>query len=95
MTANRPGAAVWLDIPEGCHVSGEFTGDYDLHIVFGDLKDGVEMLFERPALERFVRPARELLAVPIPDDPDVAPAKLTAHVEPQQGEPRPAGARPA
>jgi hypothetical protein len=66
---NRPETAVWLDIPEDCRMSGELTGDYDLHIVFGDLKDGVEMLFERPALERFVKLANELLAQPIPDDP--------------------------
>ncbi|MFC4856859.1 hypothetical protein [Actinophytocola glycyrrhizae] len=69
MTTSRPGAAVWLDIPEDCRMSGEFTGDHDLHIVFGDVKDGVEMLFERPALERFVKLATELLTLPIPVDP--------------------------
>lgn len=69
MTTNKPEAAVWLDIPEDCRISGEFTGDLDIHVVFGDVKDGVEMLFERPALERFVTLANELLAVSIPDDP--------------------------
>lgn len=78
MTTNRPEASVWLDIPDDCRMTGEFTGDYDLHIVFGDLKDGVEMLFERPALERFVKLANELLAVPVPDDPRADLPKLTA-----------------
>lgn len=68
MTSHKPGAAVWLDIPEDCRVSGEFTADYDLHIVFGDLRDGVEMQIQRPALERFVQVATELLAQPIPVD---------------------------
>jgi hypothetical protein len=73
MTTNRPEAAVWLDIPGNCPISGEFTGDDDLHIVFGGLKDGVEVLFERPALERFVQLATELLALPI--DGKERPAK--------------------
>ena len=78
MTANKPEAAVWLDIPEDCRMSAEFTGDHDLHIVFGDRNDGVEMLFERPALERFVALATELLALPIPDDPREDMPKLYA-----------------
>lgn len=69
MTTNKPEAAVWLDIPEDCRISGEFTADYDLHIVFGDLKDGVEMQFQRSALERFVQVATELLTQPIAVDP--------------------------
>lgn len=48
---------------------GEFTGDRDIFVRFGDLSDGVELLFERPALERFVKMANELLAVPLPEDP--------------------------
>ena len=66
MIPNKPEAAVWLDIPEDCRISGEFTADHEVHIVFGDRKDGVEMLFERPALERFVQLATELLAQPTP-----------------------------
>ena len=65
---SKPGAAVWLDIPEDCRVSGEFTADHDAHIVFGDLRDGVEMHIERPALKRFIQVATELLAQPIPVD---------------------------
>lgn len=68
VTTNKPEAAVWLDIPADCRMTGEFTGDFDLHVVFGDIKDGVEVMFERPALERFVTLANELLAVPLPDD---------------------------
>lgn len=69
MTTDKPEAAVWVDIPEDCRISGELTADYDLHMVFGDLKDGVEVLFKRPALERFVQLATELLALPIPAEP--------------------------
>ncbi|MFC4859211.1 hypothetical protein [Actinophytocola glycyrrhizae] len=57
---------MWLDIPEDCRVSGEITADYDAHIVFGGLRDGVEMQIQRPALERFVQVATELLARQIP-----------------------------
>ncbi len=60
-------SAVWQDVPEDYRISGEFTGDYDIHVVFGDLNDGAEVLFERVALERFVQLANELLALPIPD----------------------------
>lgn len=67
MTPNQPEAAGWLDIPEDCRISGELTGD--LPIEFGDIKDGIEMMFERPALERFAAIVTELLAPPIPVDP--------------------------
>jgi hypothetical protein len=66
---NVPEKAVWLDISGDCQISGEFTGDYDVHVMFGDRQDGVEVLFERLALERFVQLANELLALPLPDDP--------------------------
>lgn len=78
MTTNKPEAAVWLDIPADCRMTGEFTGDFDLHVVFGDIKDGVEVVFERPALARFVTLANELLAVPIPVDPREDLPRLTA-----------------
>lgn len=59
-------------------MSAEFTGDHDLHIVFGDRNDGVELLFERPAVERFVALATELLAMPILGDPKADLPKLYA-----------------
>jgi hypothetical protein len=78
MSPNPPEKTVWLDIPEDCRIRGEFTGDLDIHIVFGSSSDGVEMLFERLALERFVHLANELLAVPLPDDPKADLPILTA-----------------
>lgn len=78
MIANRPEKSVWLDIPGTCHMRGEFTGDDDIHVMFGDPSDGVDVLFERPALERFVQLATELLAVPVPDDPKADLPRLHA-----------------
>lgn len=78
MIPNAPEKSVWLDIPDSCRMRGEFTGDLDIHVMFGDPNDGVNVLFERPALERFVLLANELLAVPLPDDPKVDLPILTA-----------------
>jgi hypothetical protein len=65
---NPPQVSVWLDVPEGCRIQGEFTGDRDIHITFGKFGSQQNMLFERESLERFVKLANELLAVPLPDD---------------------------
>jgi hypothetical protein len=65
---NVPGKWVWLDIPDTCRMRGEFTGDHDIQISFGDPKDGANVLFERVALERFVRLASDLLSASIPAD---------------------------
>jgi hypothetical protein len=78
MIANHPKASAWIDIPNSCRMRGEFTSDHDIQVMFGDPDDGVNVLFQRPALERFVRLARELLAVPIPDDPEADLPKLYA-----------------
>lgn len=59
MIPNPPEKTVWLDIPEDCRIRGEFTGDLDIHVMIGNPSDGVNMLFERPALERFVYLANE------------------------------------
>ena len=63
-----PQVSVWLDVPEDCRMQGEFTGDRDIQIRFGEPSDGAHILFEREALEQFVKLANELLAVPLPDD---------------------------
>jgi hypothetical protein len=68
MITDRPKASAWIDIPDSCPMRGEFTGDDDIQVMFGDPNDGVNVLFQRPALERFVQLANELLAVPIPED---------------------------
>jgi hypothetical protein len=75
---NRPEAAIWIDIPEDCHISGEFTGDRDIQIAFGGSNDSVGVVFERLALERFAQLVNELLAVPLPDDLKVDLPKLQA-----------------
>lgn len=66
--SNPPQVSVWLDVPDGCRMRAEFTGDRDIQITFGNPSDGANMLFEREALERFVNLASELLAVPLPED---------------------------
>lgn len=54
MIPDRPEASVWLDIPDTCRMRGEFSGDLDIMIMFGDPDDGVNVLFKRPALERCI-----------------------------------------
>jgi hypothetical protein len=67
--SNPPQVSVWLDVPDDCRMQGEFTGDRDIHIIFGQFGSGQQnVLFEREALERFVTLANELLAMPLPDD---------------------------
>lgn len=63
-----PQVSVWLDIPDDCRMQAAFTGDRDIHITFGEPTEGQNLLFEREALERFVKLANGLLAVPLPDD---------------------------
>lgn len=65
---NPPQVSVWLDVPDDCRMQAEFTGDRDINVMFGEPSDGVNVLFEREALARFVKLASELLAVPLPDD---------------------------
>jgi len=65
---DQPQISVWLDIPDTCRMRGEFTGDLDIQVMFGDSDGRTVMQFERLALERFVRLAGELLAVPVPAD---------------------------
>lgn len=40
MIPDAPEKSVWLDIPNTCRMGGEFTGDYDIQIMFGDPGDG-------------------------------------------------------
>jgi hypothetical protein len=68
--SNPPEVSLWLDVPENCQIQGEFTGDRDILVTFGEFGNGQQnVLFEREALERFVKLASELLAVMLPDDP--------------------------
>lgn len=76
---NPPEASIWLDIPEDCRIQGEFTGDRDIHITFGKFGQSQQnMLFEREALERFVKLASELLAAELPADYKAATPVLVA-----------------
>lgn len=64
MIASEPQANVWLDIPNTCRISGEFTEDCDIRVTFGEPHDGARVVFERLALERFLHVALDLLATP-------------------------------
>lgn len=64
----QPHASLWLDIPDDCRIQGEFTGDRDIQITLGEPDSQQYLLFEREALERFVKLAAELLAVSLPED---------------------------
>jgi hypothetical protein len=76
--SNPPQVSVFLDVPEGCRMQGEFTGDLDIQIRFGEPSDGAHLLFEREALKRFVELAKKLLAAPVPEDRKAALPVLTA-----------------
>lgn len=65
---NPPELSVWLDVPDDCRIQAAFTGDRDIRFMFGQPSDGANVLFERPALERFVQVASQLLALELPDD---------------------------
>jgi hypothetical protein len=67
--SNAPRASIWLEVPGDCHMEGSFTGDRDIQVTFGHFGSQQNLLFEREVLERFVKLAGELLAVPMPDDP--------------------------
>jgi hypothetical protein len=69
VTDHVPSKSVWLEIPDACGMRGEVTSDLDFEFMFGGRNDGVELVFTRTALERFVTLANELLAAPISDDP--------------------------
>lgn len=75
---NPPRASIWLDIPEDCQMRAEFTGEHDMQFTLGDhYQLGQTVLFERPALERFVKLAADVLAVPLPEDRKAALPVLT------------------
>jgi hypothetical protein len=78
MNSNAPEKSVWVDIPGHCRIQGEFTGDLDVLVMFGEPKDGVNVLFERGGLERFMRLVNELLTLPLSDDPNADLPKIIA-----------------
>jgi len=65
---NSPQVSVWLDVPDNCRIQGEFPGARDIPITFGEFGSTQNLLFEREALERFVKMASNLLAAPLPED---------------------------
>ncbi|OLF17931.1 hypothetical protein [Actinophytocola xanthii] len=75
--AGEPHAAVWLDIPGSCQLRATFTGDMDVHVMIGQPTDELNILIARPALARLVEIAIELLAVPVPDNPETELPGLT------------------
>lgn len=75
MNRMRPRSSVMVEIPD-CPMKGSITMDREILFVFGWPKEDALLVFKRPALERFVRLANELLAVP--DGPKVDLPILTA-----------------
>lgn len=69
MIASELQALVQADIPDTCDMYGGFTKDADLRFVFGEPDKGLQVVFERPALERFVHLAVDLLSTPLGEDP--------------------------
>lgn len=55
-----------VEIPRSTFLRAKFTVDGDVHVMFGDPNDEVNVVFERTALTRLVEVACELLAVPLP-----------------------------
>lgn len=67
---NPPRASLWLDVPDDCHMTAEFTGDGDIQVVLGaQAAEQQNLLFEPLALQRFVELATRMLTLPEPDDP--------------------------
>ena len=73
----RPRSSVMVEIPD-CRMHGSITMDREILFVLGWPKEDALLVFKRPALDRFVRLANELLAVPLPDGPKVDLPILTA-----------------
>jgi hypothetical protein len=61
-------AMIQVGIPNECAMQADFTPDIDLRFEFGEPGRGVEVTFERLALERFLHLALDLLTAPWPDD---------------------------
>lgn len=76
--SSPPNVLAWLEVPEACCLSVEYTGDGDLHFMMGDPHDGVDLLFEPEALRRFVALANDALAQPKPEDPKVDRPRLVS-----------------
>lgn len=77
MRADQPHAAVWLDIPRSTRLRAKFTVEGDIHVMFGDQNDEMNMVFERPAMARLVEVAGELLAVARHEDKASVPGLVT------------------
>jgi hypothetical protein len=78
--SNPPNVMAWLEIPDDCRFTVEYTGDGDLHFMIGTRHDGVDLLFEPEALLRFVALATEALAQPEPASPKVDRPRLASPV---------------
>jgi hypothetical protein len=59
---------VQVGIPNECAIAADFTPDVDPRFQFDEPGRGVEVTFERLALERFVHLALDLLSAPWPDE---------------------------
>jgi hypothetical protein len=78
-TTNRP--TVQVGVPNECPIQADFRPDIDLRFQFGEPACGVEVTFERLALERFLHLAVDLLAAPWPDgEPGETPLVMVRSV---------------
>lgn len=68
MIAQQPRNAVRVDISDNCAIEGELTADLGLEFRFGEPRDGVSLVCERPTLDQFLRLAVSLLATPLLED---------------------------
>jgi hypothetical protein len=64
---NPPRVIAWLEIPDDCRMKAMLDFDDELRFTLGSQSDDWQYIaFERPALERFVQLAQEVLALPEP-----------------------------
>lgn len=74
---NPPRVAAWLNIPEDCRMAVELDYENDLRFTLGDPReDGLHIVFERSALERFVQLASDALKIEQSDDAESDQSEL-------------------
>lgn len=77
---NAPRVHVWLEIYNNCHIGATLHSGHDelRFTMSGPYQDDVNIVFERPALERFVQFADEALKLPLPENTAIDPPKLVS-----------------
>lgn len=76
-----PRVLVWLEIPGDCRMAAALNCDDELLFSLGDsFKEELTIVFERRALERFVRLASHALTLEQPADSKTDPPELVSAV---------------